>query len=299
LMNNLRVQVLPHIEDLVNAKKNQNAAFIASEQLLVVWDDDAMNLIPRARAIEEELLRLVMNNGVDEKEEEEDGMAQKRPAVVEVELDEETGEYVSKRPTNIMNSNLVRVTLCLIIVLLGLGFREIALEIKVDMDWKRLAFLALTPVQIFFTLVSDMSTLRNYAYLLSSSHKLLLGVLHNALDLSNTSTRTQDSIQACFLYASRGTHFPMSPYNVLYTRKVSTPLLRQQSNQSRKPFQLMNFKEDLLTCSSMTMVSKLSTKKNVKVVSTFTLITALAGLLGRNTARMVSSARESSRKPVT
>jgi hypothetical protein len=159
LMNNLRVQVLPHIEDLVNAKKNQNAAFIASEQLLVVWNDDAMNLIPRAKAIEEELLRLVMNNGVDEKGEEEDGMAQKRPAVVEVELDEETGEYVSKRLTNIMNSNLVGVTLCLIIVLLGLGFREIALEIKVDTDWKRLALLALIPVQIFFTLVSNMSTL--------------------------------------------------------------------------------------------------------------------------------------------
>jgi hypothetical protein len=87
-------------------------------------------------------------------------MAKKGPAVVEVELDEETGEYVSKRPTNIMNSNLVGVTLCLIIVLLGLGFREIALEIKVDMDWKRLAFLVLTPVQIFFTLVSGLSTLR-------------------------------------------------------------------------------------------------------------------------------------------
>ncbi|RDI79848.1 hypothetical protein Vi05172_g10106 [Venturia inaequalis] len=152
LMNNLRVQILPRIENLANAKKNQNAAFIASEKLLVVWDDDAMNLMPRAKQIEEELLRLVMGTGVDEKDEFEDGMTKKGPQVVETELDEETGEYISKRPTNIMNSNLVSVTLCLIIILLGLGLREIAVEIKVDMDYTRLAFLALTPVQIFFTL---------------------------------------------------------------------------------------------------------------------------------------------------
>lgn len=160
LMNNLRVQILPRIENLANAKKNQNAAFIASEKLLVVWDDDAMNLMPRAKQIEEELLRLVMGTGVDEKDEFEDGMTKKGPQVVETELDEETGEYISKRPTNIMNSNLVSVTLCLIIILLGLGLREIAVEIKVDMDYTRLAFLALTPVQIFFTLVSGAITLR-------------------------------------------------------------------------------------------------------------------------------------------
>lgn len=154
LMNNLRVQVLPHVKDLVNAKKNQNAAFIASEQLLIVWDDDALNLVPRAKAIEEELLRIVMGTGVDEKDDDEDGMMKKGPQVVEAELDEETGEYVSKRPTNIMNSNLVGGTLCIIVVLIGLGCREIATEIKVDMDYTRLAFLALTPVQIFFTLVS-------------------------------------------------------------------------------------------------------------------------------------------------
>ncbi|QDS70380.1 hypothetical protein FKW77_009162 [Venturia effusa] len=151
LTNQTRVQVLPQIQDLASAKKNQNAAFIASEQLLVVWDDDAMNLMPRAKAIEEELLRLVMGTVVDEKAEDEDGI-KKGPQVVEVELDEETGEYVSKRPTNIMNSNLVGVTLAIIVVLMGLGCRSLAAEIKVDMDYTRLAFLALTPVQIFFTL---------------------------------------------------------------------------------------------------------------------------------------------------
>ena len=39
LKNGLRVQVLPNMEELPRARKAQSAAFIASEGLLVVWDD--------------------------------------------------------------------------------------------------------------------------------------------------------------------------------------------------------------------------------------------------------------------
>ena len=39
LSNGLRVQVLPSMEDLPRARKTQSAAFIASDGLLVVWDD--------------------------------------------------------------------------------------------------------------------------------------------------------------------------------------------------------------------------------------------------------------------
>jgi hypothetical protein len=158
LMNGLRVQILPTIEDLPKARKHQFAAFIAADQLLVVWDDEALNLIPRAKAIESELMELVWKTGEPDEVDDEDGL-KKGPAVVETELNEETGEYVSKRPTNVMNSVLVAITLVGIITMLGLGFRAIAIEIKVDQGWVRMAFLALTPVQIFFTLVSCASLL--------------------------------------------------------------------------------------------------------------------------------------------
>ena len=59
LMNGLRVQILPTINDLPKARKNQFAAFIASEALLVVWDDDASHLVQRASTIESELMSLV------------------------------------------------------------------------------------------------------------------------------------------------------------------------------------------------------------------------------------------------
>ena len=153
LPNGLRMQVLPTIDDLVNARKNHFAAFVAAEHLLIVWDDEPMNIIPRAKAIEKELMTLVWRKEEAEDAEEEDSTAKKGPPVVDTHLDEETGEYVSKRPTNVQNSVLVGITLMIIMVMLGAGFREIAIEIAVDRGWQRLAILSLTPVQIFFTLV--------------------------------------------------------------------------------------------------------------------------------------------------
>ena len=58
LKNGLRVQVLQMMEQLPAARKAQSAAFIASEGLLVVWDDESANLMPRAQAIELSLIHI-------------------------------------------------------------------------------------------------------------------------------------------------------------------------------------------------------------------------------------------------
>lgn len=153
LMNGLRVQILPTIEDLPRARKHQFAAFIASEALLVVWDDDAMHLIQRAKAIESELMELVWKTG--EPEDEEEANEKKGPAVDVVEIDEESGAVLPQsRPTHLLNTILVGITLILIVTVLGAGFRELAIEVSVDSSYLRLAFVALTPIQVFFTLVS-------------------------------------------------------------------------------------------------------------------------------------------------
>jgi len=173
LMNGLRVQILPTVDELPKARKHQFAAFIASEQLLVVWDDEAMNLIPRAKAIENELMELVWKTG--EPEDEEEANEKKGPAIVKTTINEETGEYVSKRPTNIQNSVLVGITLVIVVTMLGAGFRQIAIEISIDKGYIRCAFLLLIPIQIFFTLVSSL-VFRFKKYVLtkySSSHKSL------------------------------------------------------------------------------------------------------------------------------
>ncbi|KAM7197932.1 putative glycosyltransferase [Naviculisporaceae sp. PSN 640] len=148
LMNGLRVQILPTIEDLTRARKHQFAAFVASEGLLVVWDDDALHLVQRAKAIESELMELVWKAGSEEEEDEKGG-----PTVAELEIDEESGQFKpEKRPVHLLNTWLVSLTLILVTVSLGAAFRQLAIEVSVDGNFMRLALVALFPVQIFFTL---------------------------------------------------------------------------------------------------------------------------------------------------
>lgn len=150
LMNGLRIQILPTVDDLPRARKHQFAAFVASEALLVVWDDDALHLVQRAKAIESELMELVWQTG---EEDDEDGEKRAGLGVTEVEIDEESGEILpGKRPIHMQNTYLVSITMLLIVVSLGAAWRQLAIEVSVDGNFLRLALVALFPVQIFFTL---------------------------------------------------------------------------------------------------------------------------------------------------
>lgn len=150
LMNGLRVQILPTIDDLPRARKHQFAAFVASEALLVVWDDDALHLVQRAQAIESELMELVWQTGEEEDEESE---KKQNIAIGEIEIDEESGQILpEKRPVHMQNTYLVSIVLVLIVTTLGAAARQLVIEVSVDGSYTRLALIALAPVQIFFTL---------------------------------------------------------------------------------------------------------------------------------------------------
>jgi len=173
LTNGLRVQILPTIEDLSRARKHQFAAFIASEALMVVWDDDASNIVTRAKSIESELMQLVWQStaaGEDGETIDEKGT----PRITNFEIDSESGEPIpEQRPTNLMNTVLVACTLIIIITLLGLACRSLAVEISVDHGYLRLAFLSMFPIQIFFTLVGNACQMEKTStnWPCSSSHK--------------------------------------------------------------------------------------------------------------------------------
>lgn len=154
LGNGLRIQVLPCVDDLPKARKNQCAAFLAAESLLVVWDDDPTKVVERATAIEDELMNLVWMAG-EAADAEPNPETEKPSPVVETELDMETGETIpEKRPTNVINSVMVAFTIVLIMTMLAFGYKQIAFQLLVDKGWWRLAFLVMTPVLIFFSLVS-------------------------------------------------------------------------------------------------------------------------------------------------
>lgn len=126
---------------------------------------DPENLFKRGHAIENELMDLVwmaddpnaeedeppVDDEFDEKHPDEKRM--KVPRVQATAIDEESGEPIlESRPTHLQNTVLVTLTLVLIIVMLGAGFRQLAIEVAVDHNYLRLAFILLTPLQIFFTL---------------------------------------------------------------------------------------------------------------------------------------------------
>ena len=145
----LSVQMVRTLSDLPRAQKMRYAAFVASERILVVWDDDPLHIVSRAERIEKGLANLVWKGDLDLKD-----SGRKVPNISVAEIDPETGQIaLEHRQTHLMNTVLVALTLALITTVLGAGYREVGIEVAVDKSYVRLAFLALTPVQVFFTLV--------------------------------------------------------------------------------------------------------------------------------------------------
>lgn len=149
LLDGLRMQVVPTMADLATARKAQCGAFIAESGLLVVWDDDARNLVNRAEDIEAQTRQIIWQMSGDDEDEFQDIMHNKEAIMMD---DEAQAVAAVERPTHLMNTILVAFCLIIVIVLLGLAARSLASEIAVDKGYIRLAFLALIPVQIFFTL---------------------------------------------------------------------------------------------------------------------------------------------------
>jgi hypothetical protein len=119
----------------------------------VVWDDDPTKVVERATAIEDELMNKVWKAG-EATDTEQGSETEKTPPVLETEIDSEAGELLpEQRSVNVFNALQVSFTLMLIITLLGLGYKQLAFQILVDKSWLRLAFIAMSPVLIFFSLV--------------------------------------------------------------------------------------------------------------------------------------------------
>ncbi|KAI0015093.1 glycosyl transferase family group 2-domain-containing protein [Xylariomycetidae sp. FL0641] len=146
VMDGHRIQVISNMEDLPRARKNQFAAFIASEEVLLMWDDDPTRIVKRAKTLETEMMKFIL--GPDEKV---------RAAFGEVEVegpkDEEKGETdPSVRPFHLMNAWMVSVVLIIVTVTVGAAWRELAIEVSIDGNYTRLGLVALAPVQVFLTL---------------------------------------------------------------------------------------------------------------------------------------------------
>lgn len=165
LNDNLRLQILPSIEYLPRCQKHHFAAFIQDRAVLVVWDDDPTHIMARAAEIEESMMRMVWSDGGvggDSK------MTSKRgsraPSVMIQELpeggDDEELTVVSEPPRKIvlMQPMLSAMTLLILVVAMGAGWRNIAQEVMIDHTYLRCAIMIVIPLQMWLALVRTLTS---------------------------------------------------------------------------------------------------------------------------------------------
>jgi hypothetical protein len=149
LPGGLRVQILNTMADLPKSRLHHFAALIKDVGMLVVWADEAEEVLTRGKDLENRFMEVIWGKSGEEEEENEKE---------KVDYDAELAASLppEERKIRLESAFVVAGTLALCITCLGLGWRAIAYEITVDGDWTRIAFVLLCPIQIFISLVSGM-----------------------------------------------------------------------------------------------------------------------------------------------
>lgn len=151
LTNGLKIQILPTVEGLLRCQKHQNGAFIRDQELLIVWDADPENLLKRAAEIENALMETIWL-GKDDKTKSEESSTEVADNDSDRSVDLEKAMEIEPRPTNLLNPVMIGVTMFLLVAALGLGFKNLAVQIAVDGSYKRLGLLVVVPCQVFVSL---------------------------------------------------------------------------------------------------------------------------------------------------
>lgn len=139
--SNTRIQIVDDIEHLARARKHQYAAFVRSEEALVVWADHVELVIPAAEALEEALINFVWRGEeankkinqsmlIEEEEEKEKALAEDGTEIKEEDMDPEDialrkmKRHWRERPVMLWAPISDGLSIALVITLIGLGLRE-------------------------------------------------------------------------------------------------------------------------------------------------------------------------------
>jgi hypothetical protein len=137
---NTRIQIIDEVEHLARARKHQYAAFVRSEEVLVVWADHVEMVIPAAEALEEALIDFVwrgeeankkINQAMVLQEEEEKQMVtEEGEEIKEEDMDPEDitlrkmKRHWRERPVMLWAPVSDGFSIMLVITLIGLGLSE-------------------------------------------------------------------------------------------------------------------------------------------------------------------------------
>jgi hypothetical protein len=138
--SNTRIQIIDDIEHLARARKHQYAAFVRSEEVLVVWADHVEMVIPAAEALEEALIDFVWrgeeankkNNQamVAQEEEEKEQVDENGEVIKEEDMDPEDvtmrkmKRHWRERPVMLWAPLSDGCAIILVIALIGFGLRK-------------------------------------------------------------------------------------------------------------------------------------------------------------------------------
>ena len=172
LDDGLRLQILPNITYLPTCQKHHFAAFIADTSLLIVWDDEPKHLLVRARNIEQQLMRMIWKP--DSAPYDEKTNKTQSVLVTEVPYDGEDGAAAGEeqrekpRKTIMIQAVLCALTLIILLLAIGSGWRQVAIELAIDHSMLRLAFAAVVPLQMWLALVRLMEA--EHKHFTNTSH---------------------------------------------------------------------------------------------------------------------------------
>lgn len=159
LQDNLRLQILPSVEQVPYCQRSQGAAFCKNEDILVVWGDSVDAAEQRATSYLNQMVQVFSQSfsTYAEREKDQNIMVKEMPADSEDDVsgvvDVEDNDLEPPRRTVLIQAVLTGLTLILIIAAIGTGWRQIAIEIAIDKKMLRLAFIAVAPLQIWLALV--------------------------------------------------------------------------------------------------------------------------------------------------
>jgi hypothetical protein len=149
-----RLQIVPDFNALPFCQKNMSAAFVASHQALVVWEDDPKRLLDKAQGLQDAMIKMVWGNGVANMT---DKTIVKSIGIVLKEYDESLDDYEEHpeqpRRIKLWQSLYTAIAICMLTVAIGSGWRQVAIQQIQDPNWSRLLFLIVIPAQAWLSLV--------------------------------------------------------------------------------------------------------------------------------------------------
>ncbi|CAO2650163.1 Nn.00g014550.m01.CDS01 [Neocucurbitaria sp. VM-36] len=165
-----RLQIIPNLHFLPHCQKGQSAAFIASHQMLLIWQDDPKLLFQRAQGFQKALEKSIVGGEFGNEDERVVSKLQFAD-VADYEdnfgIEESTND--KPRKTKLWQAMYTGLTILALTTALGSGWRQVAIQQIHEPNWFRLLFIISVPAQVWLSLFFFQAIVGNLAQMAGST----------------------------------------------------------------------------------------------------------------------------------